>query len=64
MITITKDIDTYKTKEEEEYELHVTEAARRLMRKNSTTSAKHFNKRAIIITARVHPGESNSSYVM
>mmetsp|Transcript_25116 Transcript_25116/g.44018 ORF Transcript_25116/g.44018 Transcript_25116/m.44018 type:complete len:893 (-) Transcript_25116:460-3138(-) len=79
VLTVTKDISTYCSWEEETSKLYRSAAGRRLIRlkaqkreiiqikANQLKGKKtrtHTDKQGIIITARVHPGESNSSYVM
>ena len=65
MITITDNLRTYKSWETELNERQISENARRFIRnKASKKPNEHNDKKAVIITARVHPGESNASFVM
>jgi murein tripeptide amidase MpaA len=64
IITITSNIDSYKTDEEEKHEYKVSAAARRFIRIKKKVPEPHRGKKAIVVTARVHPGESNSSFMM
>jgi hypothetical protein len=80
VLTITQDVASYPSWEEESIKLSKTAAGRRLMRikaqrrelilqkvsqvKGKRFTAAHCEKQGIVLTARVHPGESNSSLVM
>lgn len=69
VITITNDISTYNTWDEEALKLHKSAAGRRILkiresRNYDLRKSKHQAKRGVFITARVHPGESNSSYIV
>jgi hypothetical protein len=66
MMTITSQISSYKSFTDEKYEWSVSAAARRFLRARDRKSGEgpHDGKKVVVISARVHPGETNSSYVM
>lgn len=73
MITITEDIESYISFTEESYSWNISDATRRMMKRRQSKSEKtqtsnlknvHKHKKGIIITSRVHSGETVSSYMM
>jgi cytosolic carboxypeptidase protein 2/3 len=69
IVTITNNIFTYASWAEELIKLEKSAAGRRMMRireskANDLAKKSHSNKKCVFITARVHPGESNSSYMV
>lgn len=79
VLTITQEVSTYASWEEETSKLYKSAAGRKLIRmkaqrreatlqKSNQIKGKktqlHSEKQGVIVTARVHPGESNSSFVM
>ncbi|OMJ87923.1 hypothetical protein SteCoe_10247 [Stentor coeruleus] len=69
IITITSKINSYTNWDEEMIKLEKSAAGRRIMRiresrNNETNKTKHQDKKAVFVTARVHPGESNSSFMI
>ncbi|CAG9317340.1 unnamed protein product [Blepharisma stoltei] len=86
VLTITENISTYTSWEQEYKNLQKSAAARKLLKQkilrqqahirliekyksntktdDNKNTNEHKNKKAVVLTARVHPGESNSSYMM
>ena len=66
VITITSEVGTYQSWEYEHSKMMKSAAGRRMMRlkEGKEEESSHKSKRAVILTARVHPGESNSSFMM
>ena len=67
VLTITADIATYPSWEYEHCKMMKSAAGRRMMRLKEgkeEENSPHKVKRAVFLTARVHPGESNSSFMM
>jgi hypothetical protein len=66
IITITEDIRTFINYQEEQQDWNTSTGGRRLKRikKQKELDEKHKNKKSIVITARVHPGETVSSFMM
>jgi len=83
VISITQNIQTYNSWEEEHSLIQKSAAGRRLLRQKQVkqkaqiklmeriknkkileSDKTHENKKAVVVTARVHPGETNSSFVV
>lgn len=67
VVTITENIHSYISHEAEKLQWRVTAAARRLLiRKEDFKEYKeeHGNKKVIVFTSRVHPGETVASYII
>ncbi|CAG9335829.1 unnamed protein product [Blepharisma stoltei] len=70
VLTITESVTTYESWEIELQKLEKSAAWRKLQRLKSMRhrilkkETEHSKKKGIVISARVHPGESNSSYAM
>ena len=69
IITITNNILTYSGANEEIDEYRISQGARKLIRlrkkkMNAIKADEHQDKKGIILTARVHSGETVSSFVM
>ena len=57
-------MDSYKSVDDENHEFKISAAARRFLRMKTKLADTHKNKKVIIISARVHPGEAVSSHIM
>lgn len=69
IITITNNIFTYTNWAEEAVKLEKSVAGRKIMRmreskNNESYRIRHEGKKGVFITSRVHPGESNSSFMV
>lgn len=76
IITITQNVETYRSHEEEVQEWHMTAAARKLNKQRLQRQEKlaenlgkkvqneHKRKQGIVLTARTHPGETPGSFIM
>ncbi|OMJ78385.1 hypothetical protein SteCoe_21818 [Stentor coeruleus] len=69
IITITSKVESYANWDEEVIKLEKSTAGRRIMRMreskiNEANKKKHQDKKGVFVTARVHPGESNSSFMV
>lgn len=69
VLTITQNIATYNSWAEETVKLEKSAAGRKIMRIRESKAVdsakkKHMNKKGVFVTARVHPGESNASYMV
>ena len=66
VITITDDIRTYENFQDESSDYNSSSAGRRLKRlkKMKELEEKHKAKKSVVMTARVHPGETVSSFMM
>ena len=66
-VTITNNIESYTSFYEESYMMKISAPARRLFRRRENKKKaknKHSRKKGIVITARVHSGETVSSFMM
>jgi len=71
LVTITSNIHTYTTFEEEAHEWNISANGRKLLRMRKKRSqdrkkkdSEHTSKKGIVISARVHSGETVSSHMM
>ena len=69
VVTITSDIDSYPPWEHEYAKMMKSAAGRRMMRIKESRDDEDScvirrKKRAVVLTARVHPGESNGSFML
>ena len=66
VLTITSDVALYPTWESEYNKMMKSAAGRRILRQRESRTEMpiHRRKKAVVLTARVHPGESNSSFML
>ena len=66
VLTVTSDVGLYPNWESEYTKMMKSAAGRRILRQRESRleMPPHRRKKAVVLTARVHPGESNSSYML
>lgn len=66
VLTITSEVALYPSWESEYNKMMKSAAGRRILRQRESRTEVpiHRRKKAVVLSARVHPGESNSSYML